>query len=158
MGERGPAAKPTALKKLQGNPGKRALGKGEPQPDNTKPRAPKWLTKEAKKMWDSLSSKLHACGLLTSIDGLALALLCENYATWRDAKDLVDVEGYFCRSDSGNLYQHPAVGAMNTAQKNLVGLMREFGLTPSSRGSIKLAVDDEREETLVEQLFRMTKA
>lgn len=157
MSKPGPAGKPTALKKLQGNPGHRPLNNKEPQPDNTRPRPPRHLTKEARKCWDALSRRLHECGLLTSIDGMGLELLCENYATWRDAKDLVDVEGYFCRSDAGNLYQHPAVGAMNTAQKNLVALMKEFGLTPSSRGTIKLAVDSDDEPSLIDQLFQLAK-
>ena len=111
------------------------------------------VSKAARKQWDRIAKDLHDCGLLTSIDGLALALLCEAYATWYDAKLLVDVEGYFCRSDNGNLYQHPAVGAMNTAQKNLISLMREFGMTPSSRSGIKLPGEVEPEKSLADILF-----
>jgi P27 family predicted phage terminase small subunit len=146
-------AKPTALKNLQGNPGKRAINHREPQPNPARPRPPKWLSKAARKQWDRLAKDLHDCGLLTSIDQLALALLCENYSMWYDAKLLVEVEGFFCRSDNGNLYQHPAVGAMNTAQKNLISLMREFGMTPSSRSTIKIPVEGEGEKSLADMLF-----
>lgn len=145
--------KPTALKQLQGNPGKRKANHREPQPNPKRPPPPKWLSEAARKQWDRVAKDLHDCGLLTYIDQLALALLCENYAMWYDAKLLVDVEGFFCRSDNGNLYQHPAVGAMNTAQKNLINLMREFGMTPSSRSTIKLPMGEGEEKSLADLLF-----
>ena len=40
--------KPTALKKLEGNPGKRKLNTKEPVPDKGMPDCPKWLLPEAK--------------------------------------------------------------------------------------------------------------
>ena len=41
--------KPTALKKLEGNPGKRKLNTKEPVPGKGMPDCPKWLLPEAKK-------------------------------------------------------------------------------------------------------------
>jgi len=40
--------KPTALKKLEGNPGKRKLNTKEPMPGKGMPDCPKWLLPEAK--------------------------------------------------------------------------------------------------------------
>ncbi len=151
--KRGTKPKPAALKKLQGNPGRRPFNSREPQPNPKRPPPPKWLSQAARKQWDRIAKDLHDCGLLTSIDQLALALLCENYAMWYDAKLLVEVEGFFCRSDNGNLYQHPAVGAMNRAQKNLISLMCQFGMTPSARSTIKVAGEGEPEKTLADVLF-----
>ena len=41
--------KPTRLKIIQGNPGKRPLNKNEPQPERRLMRAPSHLSEEAKK-------------------------------------------------------------------------------------------------------------
>ena len=43
--------KPTALKKLEGNPGKRKLNTKEPVPGKGMSDCPKWLLPEAKEEW-----------------------------------------------------------------------------------------------------------
>ena len=43
--------KPTSLKVLEGNPGKRQLNPNEPKPDASVPKCPAWLSKEAKREW-----------------------------------------------------------------------------------------------------------
>ena len=65
MGSRGPAPKPQALKKLQGNPGRRKLNAAEPTPDSALPACPAWLNAEAKREWKRVSATLHVAGLLT---------------------------------------------------------------------------------------------
>ena len=50
--------KPTALKKLEGNPGKRKLNTKEPVPDKGMPDCPKWLLPETKEEWKRLCQKL----------------------------------------------------------------------------------------------------
>ena len=44
--------KPTAVKKLEGNSGKRKLNKNEPVPAKGMPTCPDWLMPEAKKEWE----------------------------------------------------------------------------------------------------------
>ena len=43
--------KPTAIKELEGNPGKRKLNNKEPKPDKGMPVCPEWLPPEAKAEW-----------------------------------------------------------------------------------------------------------
>ena len=50
--------KPTAIKELEGNPGKRKLNKKEPKPDKEMPVCPEWLLPEAKAEWERLCEKL----------------------------------------------------------------------------------------------------
>lgn len=50
--------KPTALKKLEGNPGKRKLNTKEPVPAKGMPECPRWLLPEAKEEWNRLCQKL----------------------------------------------------------------------------------------------------
>ena len=51
MGYRGPIPKPSAIKRTEGNPGKRPLNRYEPQPRTTVPRCPEHLDERAKKEW-----------------------------------------------------------------------------------------------------------
>lgn len=54
--------KPTAVKKLEGNPGKRKLNKKEPVPEKGIPDCPDWLLPEAKTEWERLCEKLSQMG------------------------------------------------------------------------------------------------
>ena len=67
--------KPTALKLLQGNPGKRKLPKGEVQP-KVGCEPPPWLNVKARVQWARLAPRLIELGLLTEIDGDAFAAIC----------------------------------------------------------------------------------
>ena len=91
MEPRGPAPKPTALKLLEGNPGKQKLNKNEPMPKvpDVIPKPPKRLLPEAKKEWKRLAPAMVALGLLTEVDTSAFAELCQNYA-------------YYLAADAGN--------------------------------------------------------
>ena len=57
--------KPTALKALAGNPGKRPLNQAEPKFEARVMRAPAHLSDEAKREWRRVSKELVAVGLLS---------------------------------------------------------------------------------------------
>ncbi len=88
----GPAPKPTALKLVQGNPGKRAINKREPRFRGT-PVCPEWLTPEAKIEWERVVAELKALDMLRSVDSSALAAYCQSYARWQSAERLIDCDG-----------------------------------------------------------------
>ena len=144
---------PTAIKVLRGNPGKRALPKGEPRPatGDRVPSAPRWLSEEARAEWRRLAPRLHAVGLLTEVDGTALGLLCEAFAQYVTAKAVVDREGMLLVSEKGNSYQHPAAGLMTQARGELMKWAREFGMTPSAR--TRIVVDTGSEERSLADLL-----
>ena len=76
MAKRGRKPKPTALKKLEGNPGKRPLTELEPLPPISVLRCPNWLLPEARKEWRRLAPALINMGVLTLADAAyPLALL-----------------------------------------------------------------------------------
>lgn len=154
MGERGPAPKPTALKVLQGNPGKRALPKGEPRPAAGKvPAAPRWLGEEARREWRRVARTLHGAGLLTEADHDALALYCETFASWRRAEGFVRKNGEVIRTAAGNVIQNPYLSIANRAKKDALVLLREFGMTPAARSRISIEGGDD-EPSLAELLFQ----
>ena len=75
MGQR--PTKPTALKVLEGNRGKRGIPGKEPQPKAIVPDMPKTIDDDAKRTWKKLTPILKELGLVTEADGDMLAILCQ---------------------------------------------------------------------------------
>lgn len=151
MGQRGPAPKPTALKRLQGNPGKRALNESEPRPAATLPRCPTHLQGEARAEWKRVARALHESGLLTQVDRAALAIYCQAWARWVKAEAQVARHGEVVKSAAGNVMQNPYLSIANRAMKQVQLMAREFGMTPSARSQIKIQPLDE--PSLADLLF-----
>ena len=129
--------KPTAIKKLEGNPGKRKLNTKEPIPAKGMPECPDWLLPEAKAEWERLCEKLSDMGVLTEIDMAAFAAYCQSFARWKEAQEHIDEEGSTFATDKGYQQQTTWVGIANTNQKLMLqAAASEFGLTPSSRSRI----------------------
>ena len=74
MATRGRKPKPTAMKELEGNPGKHPLNTSEPKPNKKAPACPKWLEPEAKKEWRRLAKQMEAIGILTEVDMAGLTV------------------------------------------------------------------------------------
>lgn len=133
--------KPTHLKVLEGNPGKRPLNVKEPKPKPTAPKCPVWLGPIAKKEWRRVVPELERLGLLTVVDGAALEGYCESYSKWVELSQFLkkfEKQGYMFKTPSGYMQQLPQVGM---AQKYLVlvkAFCSEFGLTPSSRARMTM--------------------
>lgn len=130
--------KPTALKELQGNPGKRPLNKREPKPTGS-PTCPSHLDNNAKKEWKRISKELIAIGLLTSVDRAALAAYCSAYSRWIAAEESIQKFGTVIKSPkSGYPVQNPYVSVANTALDHMRKFAVEFGLTPASRTRLQV--------------------
>lgn len=138
MGLRGPAPQPTKLKMIRGNPGRRPLNDQEPQPDPTPPTCPNWIDDIAKAKWAELSPELTRLGLLTSIDGDALAAYCQAFAEFQLATETLQTESRFFSTDKGYLAPHPAVSQQRSAWETMKSFAAMFGLNPSSRSRLKV--------------------
>lgn len=141
--------KPTAIKKLEGNPGKRKLNRKEPVPAKGMPECPDWLLPETKAEWERLCEKLSDMGVLTEIDMAAFAAYCQSFARWKEAQEHIDAEGSTFVTDKGYQQQTPWVGIANTNQKLMLQAAAEFGLTPSARSRIMAAsgaIKDDEDE------------
>ncbi len=128
--------KPTAVKKLEGNPGKRKLNSKEPVPAKGIPACPAWLMPEAKKEWERLAELMNQMGVLTEVDIAAFAAYCQSYARWKEAQEHITSGGSTFETDKGYQQQTPWVGIANTNQKLMLQAASESGLTPSSRSRI----------------------
>lgn len=85
MAIRGRKPKPTNMKILEGNPGKRPLPTNEVKPKQKAPRCPQWLEDDAKKEWKRMGKILEQIGILTEMDMTAFAGYCQAYARWKEA-------------------------------------------------------------------------
>jgi len=137
--------KPTQLKVLQGNPGKRALNKSEPKPAAKKPSAPKHLEGEAKREWNRIAKKLFELGLLTEVDRAALAMYCTTWARYvRAEEELARVDAEWVAStDKGYEHQSAWLQVSNQAMKLMRALLAEFGMSPSSRSRVTITKEEE---------------
>ena len=136
MATRGRKPKPTALKALEGNPGKRPLNEHEPVPPKGAIRCPAWLEAEAKKEWKRLAPSLEAMGVLTAVDITAFAGYCQAYARWKEAEEFISKHGSIFQTTSGYVQQVPQVSIAQQNLKIMQSFCSEFGLTPATRSRI----------------------
>ena len=158
MGRRGPRPIPSELRKLRGS--RRPSKAGEPQPHvgTRTPSVPAWLPEEAKAVWHKYARSLWELRLLTDIDVMAFAVLCETMALYRTAVEMVG-KGYDVQeTESGYRQQDPWVSIRNNAISQMRKLWQEFGMTPSSRVRLDIEAAEAEELTLAEELFQMTQA
>ena len=128
--------KPTAIKVLEGNPGKRKLNENEPKPAKKAPPCPKWLEPEAKKEWRRLAKALEAMGVLTEADMAAFAGYCQSYARWKEAEERITDRGLVIRTPSGYPQQVPYISIAQQYLKLMQQFAEQFGLTPAARSRI----------------------
>lgn len=166
MGKRGPAPKPTALKIKQGNPGKRPLNSNEPNPravTNTNPPKGLLLSAEAKSIWKDLAPKLRNFKMLTEADVYSFTRYCnlfaEVFTLQKTLKKLGTSYPVQKIDKSGDTYVshykvRPEYSLYIDLMKQLQIMEREFGLTPSSRSGLSVAIEEEEENGLVALLRR----
>ena len=153
MAVRGRKPTPTALKVLEGNPGKRKLNEAEPKPKRKAPICPKWLEDEAKKEWKRLAKKMETLGILTEVDMAAFAGYCQAYARWKEAEEFLTLHGPTVRTPSGYWQQVPQVSIANNYLKLMGKFASEFGLTPASRSRIIASAESTESKDEMEQLL-----
>ena len=66
MGIRGPAPKPTRVRILEGNLGRRPLPTNEPYYEQAIPERPSGMSAGARRIWDSLIGEMVGSGVLVA--------------------------------------------------------------------------------------------
>jgi P27 family predicted phage terminase small subunit len=150
----GTKPKPIALRKVMGNPGKRALPTAEAQFIPSLPSPPPHLSDDAKVEWGRASDELYKVGLLTSADRSVFGAYCQAYGRWAQSertiiemgkKDLL-TGGLMIKTSNGNAIQNPLVGIANKAMADMVRYATELGMTPSARSRITAAPPISKED------------
>ncbi len=148
----GPAPKPTALKLVEGNRGKRAINRQEPDPvylnDLTPPA---WLPPAAADIWNELAPKLRAAKVLTEMDVQALAMGCVAIAQHRLSVQRVGddlVKSKQIENEEGDTVQagehvNPWLIVQSMTFKQAMAIFAQFGLTPAARSRIAINPQDD---------------
>ncbi|WP_138519012.1 phage terminase small subunit P27 family [Limnobacter alexandrii] len=137
--------KPSALKLVEGNRGKRATTKQEPDPDYLFDlTAPQWLPARAKLVWEEVAPQLSRAKLLTEVDVQALAMGCVAIAQYRAAvaktgEDLIKSKVEL--NDEGKevvVGEHinPWALIQSMTFKQAMVIFQQFGMSPAARTRI----------------------
>ena len=141
---RGRKPKPTVLRVLEGNPGRRPINDREPDAPEGVPECPEWLDDVAKAEWFRVSKILMDMHLLTPADQTALAAYCVEYSRWVFAESQVRQFGMIVKAPVTEFpMKSPFLTIANQAREAMLKLMVEFGFTPSSRSRIRVPDDNE---------------
>ncbi len=146
---KGRKPKPTHLKVIAGNPGKRPLNEDEPEFAPDLPEPPAFLSEEAKTEWDRVAGELYAKGVLTAMDRGALAVCCQLYGRLVQAETALaelaekdpSTHGLLIKTGRGAA-ENPLVGIARRSMDLYLRGCAEFGMTPSSRSRIKAVPKD----------------
>jgi P27 family predicted phage terminase small subunit len=146
MGRRGRIPKPSSLKRLLGNPGRRPLNDDEPVPPPGEILPPSFVQPEAMSYWNALSTLLIAMRLLTVADVYALGMLCNLLARQEQLEKFLMRRGpsgttYVVKDNNGTIIrvaEIPQAWEFRANHGMIINLQREFGLTPASRSRLRV--------------------
>lgn len=136
MAAKGRKAKSTVAKVLAGTRADR-VNSSEPRPARAEPARPDYLDRYGEEAWDRIVPKLLALGVLTELDGEALALYCVTHSRWRMAVEEIRESGVTATTGLGSPKTNPAVAVASQCERLLAAILVEFGLTPVSRSRVK---------------------
>jgi P27 family predicted phage terminase small subunit len=143
---------PTPLKLLRGTLEKSRENKNEAKPKVKIPRIPKHLLPEQKKYFRYFAKLLLPAGLVTEIDGTALAMLAQTWDRYVKASEKYNSVGPVVLSPNKFPIQNPYLAVLNKAQEQYLKLEVEFGMTPSSRSRVRS--NNETPEGKLDRLMR----
>ena len=130
-----------------GNPGKRAPAKGEPDPDYLEDLTPPdYLSAGAAAVWLAEAPKFRRAKLLTEVDVMAFAALCQAASDYRRAVAKtgdMDVKSKFREDDEGRVVEvgehlNPWAMVKSMASKQMGGWLSKFGGTPQDRTRVEV--------------------
>lgn len=139
--------KPTALKLIEGNKGKRSINKAEPDPEYLNDlSAPEFLSKSAAIVWDEIVPHLRNARMLTQIDVPMLAMGCTAIAQYRAAARKADdnlVKSKMIAGEDGEPVEtgehvNPWLIVQSMSFKQAMAVFQQFGMSPAARTRISI--------------------
>jgi P27 family predicted phage terminase small subunit len=82
--------------------------------------------------------------VLTEADYIALANLCHSFSIVINAQRQLNKTGILYKSKSGYIQQSPLLGIIHNQTTIVSNLLREFGLTPSSRTRVAIVEPEKK--------------
>lgn len=150
MAIRGRRPKPTAVKMLAGNPGRRPLNAHEPQPPRSVGRTPRGLGAGAAAFYRKYAPVLADLGVLTTADEPLFKLMAQHVELAQRAYDELCVAGLTIETHDG-VKKNPLTQVFRDNSLAARQFATEFGMTPAARS--RLHTDEEPQESLADILF-----
>ena len=139
------------LEQIEGRPQHQAH-RFEPNFERAIPDCPDHLSEDAQKQWAQLAPVLYRAGLLTAGDQIALANLCQAYATLAKAqRELNDVPLLVGSKKSPRAT--PLFKIIDESIRTIYRLCQEFGLTPLARSRMRIDRKEPEVNKLNDMLF-----
>lgn len=135
---RGRKPKPTQLRLLQGNPGKRPLRENEPRPEGDLFEAPADLPEQAVPFWTRAIADAPA-GLLKNLD--QRMLFAWSVAAWLHSEAIAQLSATTLLARAGKdgaIQQNPLLPIVNRQADIMRRMAVEMGFTPTSRSRISI--------------------
>ncbi len=139
--------KPTNLKILDGSyrPDKDGDPDLIPQPKRVASiQPPNDLGVDGTKYWNDNYDELSRLGLLTVVDLPQFLELCVLVDKAKHCEQVMADEGAWYHTDKGNILRHPASLQRDKYVAEKMALIRQFGMTPSSRNTLQIKQQAEK--------------
>ena len=148
--------KPTALHDLQGTGQASRMNALEPVLVNRLPDKPEWIesNKAAEDLYNQVTMYVHKMGVGTEVDGMGLSLLAHQMSLYIEMAKAVHDEGTVITtigsSGQERTITHPCIAQMGSTATSIFKIMREYGLTPSSRSNVSVTDEGEPDDKMAQ--------
>ncbi len=125
--------KPSRIRELEGNRGRRPIPKGVNVP--SRPIAPDYFDDQQKCLWRQIEYSMPA-GVLTLADSQAVERMAVAWARYRDCQVKITQLSMFARGSTGQLAMSPLVKIQALAAREMHQAGEVLGLSPVARARI----------------------
>ena len=140
---RGRKPKPSRLRLIEGNPGRRPINQGEPVAPGALIDAPEWFSVQQRTIWDYAITN-SPDGLLRRLDRdvlVAWCVACEMHKRACQQQQKLDANTgapMLTKTKDGNVIQSPYLPIINRQMLLMLKAASELGFSPVSRTRIEL--------------------
>lgn len=111
------------------------------------PTAPETLNEEGQRVWyEFFSYAIEIPGYLAKTEIGLVEQACRAWGEYRDLIKLIEIEGRIIINDKGMQIVNPHYRLYNEAQDRYYKIMRELGMTPTTRSGVTLMNDKPKDD------------
>lgn len=93
--------------------------------------------KQVREYMRAIIAELESTDRIKDVDSVSMDILAGYLQQWKRAEKEVKKYGILLPSDRGNMSKNPAIDVCNTALRQALAIMQEYGLTALSRKKLK---------------------
>lgn len=133
MGARGPQPKPTAIKRLTGNPSRRRIAPDEPKPrPGLAVPALVAATQAAAEEWKRAVEAMPP-GFFTAADAPVLTVYCLAWVMFQKAINQVALDGMTSKGSMDQTIAHPMLSVARQQSEIILRASGQLGMSPAAR-------------------------